>query len=76
MNEEKKLPDEAVEDVAGGATEREFIDFIRRNCGQCLNRPNCPYGRPLSAFKQLGVALCPDFAGTRRPHLPNPETLM
>ena len=29
MNEEKKLPDEAVEDVAGGATERDFIDFIR-----------------------------------------------
>ena len=29
MNDEKKLPDEAVEDVAGGATERDFIDFIR-----------------------------------------------
>lgn len=33
MNEEKKLPDEAVEDVAGGT--EDFDAFTHLNCTEC-----------------------------------------
>ena len=70
MNDEKKLPDETVEGVAGGNVQRTpqtpEIMFMRRNCRYCRLRTgkqdddqSCPYKNSTDAFMQLNGADCP-----------------
>ena len=82
MNEEKKLPDETVKDVAGGRTKQDIAneaatdhhDFINRNCLHCNNRQNCPYyGNADIAFVQLGGAPCPAYFGPKNPWHPDAD---
>ena len=73
MNEEKKLTDEAVKDVAGGAysdwaiekTEEQspkFAGFKNNNCDRCgkYGTSYCPYNSILVAFMRLRGEDCPD----------------
>ena len=72
MNDEKRLPDETVEDVAGGtnswlaieqAEEQspKFAAFKNNNCDRCgkYDTVYCPYNSILVAFMKLGGADCP-----------------
>ena len=56
MNEEKKLPDEAVEDVAGGVT--DFDAFVHLNCTECYFGKHMlcyyPHRGQYYAFKEFG----------------------
>ena len=80
MNDEKKLNDEAVENVAGG--EFEYIPtqeqlkqlvFDKFNCLACDKR-NCPYGgNNFLAFRELGGEPCPDYTGLRNIQHPHAD---
>ena len=73
MSDEKKLPDEAVKDVAGGANSYQaikqaeeqspkFAAFKNNNCDRCgkYDTVYCPYNSILVAFMRLRGADCPD----------------
>ncbi len=66
MTDKKKLPDETLKDVSGGA----FVEispgldrFTGNNCISCSNNlpgRGCPYGSSVYAFKELGRdGICP-----------------
>ncbi len=72
MNDEKRLPDETVKDVAGGtihrAPQKPYYMFYNTNCKFCplpfhreeqQGEPSCPYNDPVDAFMQLNGADCP-----------------
>ena len=67
MNDEKKLNDEALENVSGGQGEslnaNKVYIFAAKNCFHCShNEVDCPYGGHKEAFKALNCdldAVCP-----------------
>ena len=65
MTDKKKLPDETLKDVSGGAfmfERREFEKFEKNNCMHCNLKAElkCPYGGSTKALQELGEdGICP-----------------
>lgn len=65
-NENKKgneaLPDEALDQVAGGGLKEDRVKFLKENCWCCCHfRNDCPCNL-LERVKKYGFTPCPDKA--------------